>query len=222
MPDVKLLSLPMQAAIEYWSTLLVETKSALRRLAAGVRAKAFSVADLASKDQLQTVFDAIQRAIEEGTTFADFKADLGEIMATRGWEGYRADNIFRTNLQTAYNVGRYKEMSEAKAQRPYWRYSAVNDSRTRPTHAALNGKVFPADHPFWDTWYPPNGFRCRCSVVSLSRAEIERDGLTVEMDDPTGKLIAPRDAEGNELPARLLMPDPGFDTNPAKSAWGGA
>jgi len=215
---IHLKSIPMEDAIAFWSELLLLTPEAFRALSDAARAKAFSVAGLAREDQLQTVYDAIQRAIAEGTTFADFKADLGPIMEKRGWAGYRADNIFRTNLQTAYNVGRYREMTEAVAERPYWQYSAVNDSRTRPTHAALHGKVFPADHPFWDTWYPPNGYRCRCSVVSLSRAEIERDGLTVETEDPTGKLIRPFDPEGNELPARNLMPDPGWDHHPGKAA----
>lgn len=222
MPEVRLESIPMQAAIDYWADLLVLTRAALRRLADGVRGQVFTVAGLARQDQLETAHEALRRALAEGTTFEAFKADLGAIMKKRGWEAYRADNIFRTNIQTAYNVGRYREMSEAKKQRPYWRYSAVNDSRTRPTHAALDGKVFPADHPFWDTFFPPNGYRCRCSAVSLSRAEIERDGLTVETTDPTGKLIEPVDPEtGETLPARLLMPDPGFDTNPGKT-WEGA
>ena len=29
-------------------------------------------------------------------------------------------------------------------------------------HRALDGKCFPVDHPFWHTWFPPNGHRCRC------------------------------------------------------------
>ena len=55
--------------------------------------------------------------------------------------------------------------------------------------------------------------------MSLSRAEIKRLGIAVETKDPTGMLIPMRDAQGNELPARNLMPDPGFDHNPAKAAW---
>ncbi len=113
-------------------------------------------------------------------------------------------------------------MQEVKKTRPYWQYSAVNDKRTRPTHAAMHGKVYPADHPFWDTWYPPNGFRCRCGVVTLSADNVRDEKLQIEKDDPTGKLIEPRDpVTGNKMPARLLMPDQGFANNPGKSAWGG-
>lgn len=215
---IKLQSLPMEAAIDYWAELVVMTPAARRKLADAARAEAFSVAGLARKAQLQTVYDAIARALEEGTTFEAFKSDLGLIMKKRGFEGYRADNIFRTNLQVAYNVGRYREMEQAIAERPYWQYSAVNDSRTRPTHAALHGKIFRWDHPFWNVWYPPNGFRCRCTVTSLSQAEIDRDGLTVETIDPTHSLIRLKDYQGREMPARALIPDPGWDYNPAKAA----
>jgi hypothetical protein len=76
----------------------------------------------------------------------------------------------------------------------------------------MDGKVFPADHSFWDTWYPPNGFRCRCSVRSLSENQVKSKGLEIsdtipEYVEPPGQL------------ARPLIPDPGFAYNPAKSQW---
>ena len=49
---------------------------------------------------------------------------------------------------------------------------------------------------------------------------VEKEGLKIETEDPTGGLIEPVDPEtGSKLPARLLMPDPGWDHNPAKQAW---
>jgi len=73
---------------------------------------------------------------------------------------------------------------ELKDSRSYWQYEAVMDGRTRPAHAAMNGKVLPADSPFWKRNFPPNGFNCRCTVVSVSKSEIVRDGLEVEEDLP--------------------------------------
>jgi SPP1 gp7 family putative phage head morphogenesis protein len=93
----------------------------------------------------------MQRALEDGTTFADFKKDAKDVFAKRGFGSWRQETIFRTNIQTAYNVGRYKQMSEVADSRPYWMYDAVGDARTRPAHAALDGQVYPADHEFWNT-----------------------------------------------------------------------
>ncbi|MGB9713183.1 MAG: hypothetical protein ACP5SG_08340 [Dissulfurimicrobium sp.] len=49
---------------------------------------------------------------------------------------------------------------------------------------------------------------------------MEARGLHVETEDPTGDLIEPIDpVTGNRLPARPLIPDPGFASNPGEVAW---
>lgn len=105
----------------------------------------------------------------------------------------------------------YKQMTEpgVKALRPYWQYDAVNDSKTRPSHLAMDGRVFMADDPIWDTWFPPNGFKCRCTVKTLSKRQMEQRGLTVETE-------APRAARLEDGRFVNILPDPQFDTNPAK------
>ena len=137
--------------------------------------------------------------------------EVGRSLPYEGITPYQAENIFRTNIQTAYNVGHYKQMTEpgVKALRPYWQYDAVNDSKTRPSHLAMDGRVFMADDPIWDTWFPPNGFKCRCTVKTLSKRQMEQRGLTVETE-------APRAARLEDGRFVNILPDPQFDTNPAK------
>jgi len=217
--------LPIDEAIEFWRNKVRLSPRQFAQLADEVKNLAFAVSGIAKGDELSTVFEALNRAIAKGDAFGEFKNQIRGIVERRGWTGkkaWRVENIFRTNIQTAYSVGRYRQMMEAVEARPYWQYSAVNDSRTRPTHRALHGLVFPADHAFWKTWYPPNGYNCRCGVVTLSKAEMEREGLKAETKDPTGKLIEPIDPKtGNRMPARPLMPDPGFAHNPGETVWGG-
>ena len=50
-----------------------------------------------------------------------------------------------------------------------FRYRGVLDSNIREEHERLNGVELPKDHPFWDTYFPPNGYNCRCSVVVLDK-----------------------------------------------------
>jgi hypothetical protein len=58
-------------------------------------------------------------------------------------------------------------------------YDAVNDSRTRPSHLALDGVIRPVGDPFWNTHSPPLGHRCRCVLRSLSADQArERGGVT--------------------------------------------
>jgi len=225
MPDDNIIlePLPFEEAIEAFRAKLPLSEEEFYALAVEARVKAFTVSGIARMDMLMDIHGAVLDALEAGETLADFKGRLGEIMEAKGWEGltpWHTETIFRTNIQTAYSTGRYHQMIGHTDRFPYWEYDAVGDAQTRPTHAALDGKVFPADHPFWDTWYPPNGYNCRCSVNAVHRSVAEDEGLAVESEDPTGGLIEPIDPiTGNLMPARPLIPDPGWDHNPAKTPW---
>lgn len=214
--------LAMKEAQTFWRDKLKLSPAEFGQLSDEAKVQAFAISGLARGDELETAFNSLQRALDSGTTFHDFKKDCKEIFEKRGWGNRRIENIFRTNIQTAYSVGRYEQMKRVSSARPYWMYSAVGDKRTRPTHSAMDGKVFKADSPFWDTWYPPNGFMCRCSVSTLSERQVKARGLKVETEDPTNTLIEPVDPQtGGKLPARQLIPDKGFDHHPGKSVYGG-
>jgi SPP1 gp7 family putative phage head morphogenesis protein len=135
---------------------------------------------------------------------------------------FHVRTIFQTNLHTNYQGGRYFQMKTPAVvnTRPFWRLVAVKDASTRPDHWANHGKIFPHDHAFWDVWYPPNGYNCRCTVVSVSQRELDRNGWKVDTQDPTGLPYEPIDPfTGIKSPARNLMPDPGWAKNPAAKTW---
>lgn len=48
---------------------------------------------------------------------------------------------------------------------PNLRYETAGDERVRESHRVLDGTVRPINDPFWDVYYPPNGWGCRCKVV---------------------------------------------------------
>jgi len=220
--NIDLKPLPFDEAIAFFADKVPMTIAEFYALADEMRARAFTVARVSSMDVIMDIHGAVEKAIDAGETLADFKGRLSEIMASRGWGGlmpWHAETVFRNNIQTAYSVGRWNQMQDM-GDRVYGEYDAVNDSRTRPTHAALDGKIFPMDHKFWDTWWPPNGHRCRCSVNPVHKYVVEEEGLTVETVDPTNGLIEPIDpVTGMRLPARPLVPDPGWDHHPGKTEW---
>ena len=140
--------------------------------------------------------------------------ELEDALRQAGWWGekdgvllgspYRVRTILRTNIQTAYSAGRYRRQRETIDTLPYWRYSAILDSKTRASHAQMDGVVYRADNPIWQTIYPPNGFNCRCSVRALTEREVRNRGLRV--------------LEGTDAPFGFT-PDEGWDYNPGEAAW---
>ena len=187
------------------------------RLSSESRAKAFTVSGYTSLVVLQEFLGCLTKAAEEGTTKEQFREDMDRFLTDHGYGGidpWHSDNIFRTNMQTALNAGHYEGMTDETVMklRPYWRYRTAGDGHVRESHAAMEGRVYRADDPIWDIWYPPNGFRCRCLVVSLSKKQVERMGLRVEKDPPM-------DVDYSTGEIRPKFPDKGFSNNPAKSTW---
>ena len=140
------------------------------------RQMATTVSFLSSLEQIETVIKAVNKSIADGGTFNDFQKLIAEseIILPKHY----LDNVFRTNIQNAYGHGRWQQQQRNKAKRPYLMYSAINDSRVRPAHLALNRIVLPIDHPFWLTHYPPLGFRCRCTVIALTEKQALKYGIT--------------------------------------------
>ncbi|ALD03201.1 phage head protein [Acinetobacter sp. TTH0-4] len=140
------------------------------------RQMATTVSFLSSLEQIETVIKAVNKSIADGGTFNDFQKLIAEseIILPKHY----LDNVFRTNIQNAYGHGRWQQQQRNKAKRQYLMYSAINDSRVRPAHLALNRIVLPIDHPFWLTHYPPTGFRCRCTVIALTEKQALKYGIT--------------------------------------------
>lgn len=203
------------AAIAFWKQRAKLTDEQAKALGEEAKHRAFYVTGLAKQDMVQLVSDGIEQALKNGETLADFKKRIAAAIETQGWHDYRVENIFRTNMQTAYSAGRYKKMQAVKASRPYWQYIAVMDKRVRPSHAILHEKVYPANHEFWASNYPPNGFRCRCEVRTLSARQVEKLGLEVQKNMPGPDMWT--DPKTNmEYFVHFPGADKGFKNNPGK------
>ena len=124
-------------------------------------------------------------------------------------------------------AGRYKTQAENTDNRPYWQYVAVMDRRTRASHAMLNGRVFRFDDEFWNDFYPPNGWGCRCRVRALSNYNIQDRNLDVDsaqgqlsqemklVSKQTGEL-KPVAVYKDPLTGHKISPDVGWSYNPGK------
>jgi len=86
--------------------------------------------------------------------------------------------IYNTNVRTAYQAGRWKQMTDPELLklRPYLVYHHGDSRQPRPDHLSWDGLVLPADDPWWQTHYTPNGWGCTCSVFSVGPRDLERMG----------------------------------------------
>ncbi|WP_161946141.1 phage minor head protein [Desulfonatronum thiosulfatophilum] len=217
MSTVRPFSLPMRQALKYWAAKIVLDADDFYRLAEDLRGRAFTVGALARANMVNDVYSSLGRALEQGSSFGEWKKSIADVIQASGWDRRRAELIFRTNVQSAFQAGRWKQMQAVKRARPYWRYVSVQDARTRPSHAALHGKVFHADDTFWDTFYPPNGYQCRCTVQTLSERQVEQYGYEVDAGIPGPTLVTdPRTGMETVISP---FPDRGWETNQAKEAW---
>jgi SPP1 gp7 family putative phage head morphogenesis protein len=157
---------------------------------------AFKVAGAAQADLATEAWEAMDRAIAEGTTLDAFKKQVGaQLEAAWGRKDpARLETIFRTNALGAYNAGRHEILShpEVRKARPYLRFDGIDDDRQTEICAALDGTIRPADDPFWHTHSPPLHFQCRSVLVPLSEEEAEEEGIDtkgpdVDADDGFGK-----------------------------------
>ncbi|MGC9456851.1 MAG: phage minor head protein [Halothiobacillaceae bacterium] len=134
---------------------------------------------------------------------------------------------------TAQHAVEHQRQEANHRARPYWQYLAVRDSRTRPSHAGLHGRVYRADDPVWSSIYPPNGWNCRCRVRALSERRLQAEGLTPEtgrtetVEVPAGKLpdgspdlrpvTAVRYTDPTTGRDQLMTPDAGWSYNPGEA-----
>lgn len=202
-------------AVDYLKKKKALTKEQYNALSDDAKSRAFTVAGYTAVEVIEEFLESVTEAAEQGKSMQEFQANMKDWLQEHGYEGispWRSEILFRTNVQTAYNVGHYLSMMEVSQERPYWMYVTAGDANVRDTHAAMHGTVWAADDPIWDVWYPPNGYGCRCHVRSYTARQVKDRGYTVQAKTP---VIT--DPETGEI--GLLSPDKGFAVNPAKQEW---
>lgn len=164
------------------------------QIPAATRRLAWTASNLAGIDQVTEVFTALNEALASGQTIDEWRAAALE--TDWGLSAARLDLIFRAQVQTAYMAGHVQAFEDNSAERPYLMYTAINDNRTRPAHAALSGYIAQIDDPFWLTHTPPLGYNCRCSIVSLTPDQADSRGF------------------GNQIPRNVPPDEGGWGTSP--------
>lgn len=148
----------------------------------------------------QKVQSKINDLINRGSLLKDAIEEIDDTLTKLGVSSVsesKLETVFRTQLQTSFNAGRWQADQDPDIQEILWgyKYVTVGDDRVREDHAELEGVTLPKDDPFWQTYWPPNGWNCRCQVIPIFE---ERD------------IVQPGLLEDGSMP----QPDEGFGYNP--------
>ncbi len=123
---------------------------------------------------ISALVDALQDADGNLQSWANFKATAQQIH-----QGYNVQYLqaeYNQAVAAAQAARKWVEIQANKDVLPNLKYVTVGDNNVRPAHQALEGIVKPVDDPFWQKYYPPNGWGCRCTVQQVDgEAEITPD-----------------------------------------------
>lgn len=227
MNNAQAMNLPFDEAIRFFRQKVNLPTKTWDELWQGMHARAFVSAGAVKSELLADLRGAVDKAIEKGTTLAEFRKDFDALVKRHGWaykggRGWRTRVIYETNLRTAYQAGRYRQMTDPDvlAARPWWEYRHGDSIHPRELHLSWDRKVLAADDPWWKTHYPMNGWGCKCKVFALSPRDLARlgkKGPDTAPEDGTYQWTNPRTGEVHTIPKGI---DPGFDYNVGDAAWG--
>ena len=180
---------PNEAAADYIHGKAVADPTHFGNLPPQLKQRAFTVAGIEQLDARQRIRDAVAK-LPEGASWDEAKKEIAaEISPFVGGDDKaakaRANFMLRTHGFQAYAVARHQQQMEDIEIFPYWKYETVGDSRVRPGHAALDGKILRADDDWWKTHYPPWDWGCRCIVVELTELDAKKQGITPPEEMPT-------------------------------------
>lgn len=199
-------------------------------------ARAFAVAGVMRLDILTLIRDQVDAAVKGGTDFADFHKQLKRQLVAKGWWGnieitdpstgevrktkfnsQRLELIFDVNMRQSHAAGRWARAM--RSRKPYMMYSTMRDERVRASHKPWDRLVLPKTHPWWDTHYPPNGWRCRCTAFEIDDAGIEKlraAGVKVQTEAPATTWVEFENKSTGQVERVPRGIDPGFAYNPGK------
>ena len=118
--------------------------------------------------ELNEAFPSLLDSNGNRKTFEAFLNDVRKIDNTYNSNYLRAEyNFVQSSAEMAAKWERFSEDGD----RYNLQYRTAGDGKVRPEHAALNGVTLPPSDPFWEEYYPPNGWNCRCTVVQVRKSK---------------------------------------------------
>lgn len=123
------------------------------------------------------------------SSWSEFRSAAKGIYQTYNESYLEAEYVFATS--SAQMAAKWADVSK-DGDRYNLQYRTAADDRVRNSHRIMHGTTLPSGDDFWNSYYPPNGWRCRCTVIQVIKDKypqsnsqekiIEADQATTELD----------------------------------------
>lgn len=120
--------------------------------------------------ELNEAFPSILDENGNRKSFERFLNDVQNIDETYNTNYLRAEYNFVAG--SAEMAAKWESFME-DGDRYYLQYRTQRDDKVRPEHAALDRVTLPPSDSFWEEFYPPNGWNCRCTVTQVRKSKFE-------------------------------------------------
>jgi hypothetical protein len=219
---VDLVALPPKEAVDYFQQKGYAIGFDYRDVWQAQHQAAFTVAKVAQLDLLQDIRAAVDKALTDGTTLAQFQKTLTPTLQDKGWWGRkpmtdpltgetkdvqlgsprRLKTIYDTNLRTAHSEGQWQRIQDNKEAFPFLQYDGANSEHPRLQHRAWDGMVLPVGDSFWQSHLPIKEWGCQCRVIPMTGGQLARRGLEVSPSPkvPTKQYVNARTGEVQQIP----------------------
>lgn len=147
----------------------------------------------------QEIANAITEGVIEGEELEKRARDAFRRYGITSQTPFHAETVFRTNVQSVLNDARWQMIRtpEIRQRIAYLQYVTKEDTKVRATHRKMHGIIRPMSDPVWQSWWPPNGYNCRCTIKVITQEEANEKNI-----QPT-----------SQLPN--VSPDDGFNSGPS-------
>lgn len=157
--------------------------------------------------------EAFPSLLDEEGTPKPFERFLNDVQKVH--ESYNVDYL-RTEYNFAHAsalmAARWKKF-ERDGELYLLQYRTIGDDRVRRTHRMLHNITLPVTSPFWDKYFPPNGWNCRCTVVQV------RKGKNPVSDEREAMNLGSRATAGKYQEMFMFNPGKRMATFPAYNAY---
>ena len=210
----------MNNTVQQWLknrvTLLTDKSTAeLREIGEEINSRAFYVAKLTVANITNELKEISDDYVSKRISLSEAQEKIKHLASgspdeiARSLMRYsRSKQVLNNQRQLARGVAKFKSWQDSKDTHPYIIYHANDDGWVRPSHKALDGKVFSVDDPFLHTHMPGQwDYNCRCwgepATIEKAKAAGAKTGGIQSPQAPT------YDAESGFMfnPANAFMPD---------------